>query len=890
MAPPALLRSLGMLGLMVLALLVGRAMRVPGTDFSLLWPAVGVAVWWMLGRRPMRVHALDATLLVLAVTAVSLATGAPAAVAVTFAFINLVHGVLGAVVLHRTGVVRRGLTGVGGVAAVLGTAVAAGVVSGALSAAAGALLYGSDPLATLKMITLRNVAGTFLPLLVVLAILRPRRFRELLGGDRRGEWVAAIAAGSLAYAVVFGILPGIPMAFSVMPLFVWFGVRLGLARTVALTAALGMASTVLTVGGQGTFSSVESPMIRSGVMQGFLVVSMLAGASLAASQESRNRAAAALAEAKATMTALIDAALVGNSVVIVEGEHVGRLVLPNPSLQRLLRTPPLPLPGAARAVEEATCWLSYLFPEDVPRVRAVLDDIASGSITEWSGELPHRRSDASIVWAQVHLSVLPSGLAPSGAPGAEWLVDGTDEAVDDAPPAAHKAAVVQFLDVTARRDAEEQLTHLALHDGLTGLPNRVLLRDRIELALAASERSGTYVALVFLDLDHFKSVNDSLGHDAGDLVLAEVARRLARVVRPTDTIARIGGDEFVACYPEVPGREEAEVLAERLLAAVTEPVWLGDRFVPVAASAGLTLSGYGDDAPTLLRQSDAAMYAAKRAGRGRVASFDQALEARANRHLTLSGELREALAKDQFVLHYQPIVDVATGAVTACEALVRWQHPHRGLLAPGDWLDVAEESDLIVQLGEWVLRRATQDMATVAETIRPLKVHVNVSGRQLARPGLVRQVATALSDSRLPAHLVVLELTETHLLEIHGSLLNDLGRLRQIGVELSVDDFGTGFSSLTQLVKLPIDSVKIDRSFVSGAAADPKAGAVVRGVLGMANALGLAVVAEGVETPAQAAFLERIGCPSAQGFLWSPAVDLQRLRALLADGTRLVPL
>jgi diguanylate cyclase (GGDEF)-like protein len=422
-----------------------------------------------------------------------------------------------------------------------------------------------------------------------------------------------------------------------------------------------------------------------------------------------------------------------------------------------------------------------------------------------------------------------------------------------------------------------------LHDELTGLPNRVLLRDRTELAIGMARRSRSQVALIYLDLDHFKSVNDTFGHDAGDEVLTVVAQRLRATLRPADTVARLGGDEFVACCPDITPRA-AEDLAERLVHAVSRPVPVGNRLVPVSISAGLTLSRAGDSAATLLTQGDTAMYAAKKSGRGHVQSYADELTARATRQVILVAELRDALDQEQFVLHYQPIVDIATGTIIACEALARWQHPTRGLLPPGEWLDVMEQSDLMIAFGEWVLRRACHDMASVAEQVHPLMVHVNVSGRQFEQAGMVDQVTAALRDSGLPSHLVVLELTETRLLEIHHSLLTDFERIHRLGLQIAVDDFGTGYSSLTQLVSLPVDQLKIDRSFVSAASDGERAGAVVRGILGMAEALGLSVIAEGVETPAQAAMMQDLGCVTAQGCLWSPPLELSRLQAMLSRG------
>ncbi|MEJ5866584.1 EAL domain-containing protein [Pseudokineococcus sp. 5B2Z-1] len=872
-------RSLGMAALLLAACLLGRYLRPEGTLFSLLWPAAGLVVWWFAARRPARVRAVDVVLLLVVVWSAHAVTGSSAALAAALAGVNLVHGLVGARALRwccrlpadgRLGLARPGR--------LLAASALAGGVSGLLSTAVGAAI-GLDVLSTLVQTSLRNTAGTFLVLVLVLALERPGGARELVSGPRLREWAVLVAAGLLTYLAAFAWLPQLPLAFSVFPMLAWSGSRMGLPRTAVLSVLLDVLAVAVAVLGDGVFfAGLSSLTARAAVVQIFLVLTVLVSVLLATSQEERARAVASLAQARAALAASIDAALIGNGVLVVDGAAAGRLMHPNPALQRLLGVPALDGGADGAAPAPGVSWLAHLRSEDVATVRRVLEEVAAATRDTWTGELAHVRADSSLVWAQVHLSALPSPVAPGLLAGAG------DRVALPAPGAPDERLVVaQFLDVTARKDAEAQLVHLALHDELTGLPNRVLLRDHVGLALAAAQRSGALVALVFLDLDDFKSVNDSLGHEAGDRVLRVTAQRLGEAVRASDTVARIGGDEFVVCCPEVDSAQHAEEVAARLLEAVGRPVLLDGRLVAVGASAGLTVSGAGDDAGELLRRSDTAMYAAKRSGRGRTAVFDRSLEARADRLVTLTAELREALVLDQFVVHYQPVVDLADDTITGCEALVRWRHPVRGLLPPGDWLDVAEGSDVVVRMGEQVLRRATADLAEVARTDRPLKLHVNVSGRQLAAAGLVDAVAGALEASGLPPHLVVVELTETHLLEVHGSLLADLSALHRLGVQVSVDDFGTGFSSLAQLVQLPVDGVKVDRSFVAGAVADDRARAVVRGVLGMAEALGLGVVAEGVEDPAQADLLRQMGCPSAQGYLWSPPVELETFRRLLHE-------
>ncbi|GAA4972417.1 putative bifunctional diguanylate cyclase/phosphodiesterase [Kineococcus glutinatus] len=420
---------------------------------------------------------------------------------------------------------------------------------------------------------------------------------------------------------------------------------------------------------------------------------------------------------------------------------------------------------------------------------------------------------------------------------------------------------------------QRRLREQALHDPLTGLPNRALLVDRIEHALAAGRRDDTRLALLVCDLDGFKQVNDSAGPGAGDALLAEVAKRLQHVVRPGDTVARLGGDEFALLCLDVDSEADARTIADRAVAAAAEPVSVPGGPHLLGVSVGLALSGVGSTAERLLVDADDAMYTAKRAGKGRAHLFDLAGRAAATRASVLLAEAAEGLERGEFVLHGQPVVDIVTGRATAVETLVRWQHPRRGLLLPGAFLETVEHSWLMVPLGRWVLDASCRMAAGwlgVLGADAPA-VHVNVSGRQLETGTLADDVEAALERHGLPGDKLVVELTETHVAVIDDALRADLARLRARGVRLAVDDLGTGYSALTSITELPVDVLKVDRSFVRDIAEDPSAAAVVRAVIGIGGALGLSVVAEGVETARQQEFLQAHGCDSAQGFLWSPA-------------------
>ncbi|MCW2622063.1 MAG: hypothetical protein JWL64_1665 [Frankiales bacterium] len=436
-------------------------------------------------------------------------------------------------------------------------------------------------------------------------------------------------------------------------------------------------------------------------------------------------------------------------------------------------------------------------------------------------------------------------------------------------------------DIGDRKRLELSLRHQALHDALTGLPNRTLLDDRMSHALTAAQALGRTVAVLFLDLDQFKVLNDAEGHAAGDAVLVEVAHRLRAAVRPQDTVARFGGDEFVVLC-ETGGLRTAHHLADRMHESLGHPFHTGGPARFLAASIGIAIAQADSTAQDLLRDADAAMYRAKDLGRGRTAVFDAAIRARASARLEATTALRRALTEGELRLHYQPVVDLSDERLLGFEALVRWQHPEHGLLGPGAFIPDAEETGLIVPLGEWVLRTAleqsTRWAATGAVPTPPLMA-VNVSARQLEEPHLAGMIAAALEASAFPPSALTLEITESVVMQDVLRNVQHLRALRDIGVHLSIDDFGTGYSSLVYLKRLPVTTLKIDREFVDGLGQDPHDSAIVAAVIALARALELRVVAEGVETPRQLAELRRLGCDAAQGFLFSrplPADEAER--------------
>ena len=445
-------------------------------------------------------------------------------------------------------------------------------------------------------------------------------------------------------------------------------------------------------------------------------------------------------------------------------------------------------------------------------------------------------------------------------------------------------------DISERKEFEATLEHQATHDPLTGLPNRALLLDRLEVSLARAQRFGTGVAVLFLDLDHFKVVNDSLGHTRGDELLIAAADRLKDALRQGgDTVARFGGDEFVILSEDLTAVTDAERIAQRVGQLLSEPFHLGDDEVFVTASTGIAFTVAPADAGDLLRDADAAMYQAKEHGRDRYEVFDRKMRAEAVDRLSIENSLRKAIERRELRIHYQPKIDLRTGAIIGAEALLRWEHPDRGLLLPGEFIRVAEESGLIVPIGRWVLDQAVrQAQRWQAEVpgLGPQYICVNLSRRQLGDPHLVDDVAAVLADTGIDPGLVDLEITESVLMDDVELAHRALTSLHELGVKLVVDDFGTGYSSLSYLQRFPVDLLKIDRSFVAGLGVNKGDTAIVTAVLSLAHALGMAAIAEGVETAEQLAELRRLGCDMAQGFYLARPQPAQAVADLLTQDRR----
>ncbi|MCU1450249.1 MAG: putative kDa protein in hypE 3region [Acidimicrobiales bacterium] len=495
-------------------------------------------------------------------------------------------------------------------------------------------------------------------------------------------------------------------------------------------------------------------------------------------------------------------------------------------------------------------------------VEMMIDETRSSSLRKtWEVEV--RRKDGSVIWVEQRLALI----------------------TDDSGQIAAVEGIAR--DVTARREAERQLSHQALHDSLTGLPNRRLLIDRIEQALARAGREGSRVAVVLLDLDRFKLVNDSWGHTAGDKVLTAVAGRLYAAVRAADTVARFGGDEFVVVREGVGGAWEAARFAERLAEAVDGQLEIEGEDVFVRASLGVTVGEGGDSAEALLRDADAAMYTAKERGRGRVELFDAEVSGRAESRLVAEAALRRAVEREEFVVMYQPIISVPTGRVVGAEALVRWDVPGGGRMSPTEFIPLAEETGLIVPLGQWVFDEACAQLRRWRDEELPVDtMSINLSARQLAAGSFAFGVSEAIDRYQLRPGWLSFEITESVLMEDVELSIESLVGLKALGVRLAVDDFGTGYSSLAYLKRLPLDSLKIDRAFVDGLGTDPNDSAIVAAVVAMAGALGLSVTAEGVETTQQLDELRRLECGYGQGYLFARPLSPPDFAALLRSSSR----
>jgi diguanylate cyclase (GGDEF)-like protein/PAS domain S-box-containing protein len=476
--------------------------------------------------------------------------------------------------------------------------------------------------------------------------------------------------------------------------------------------------------------------------------------------------------------------------------------------------------------------------------------------------------------------------------------DGQETAIEHSAAPIHDrqgnilGAVIVFRDVIVSRERRLQMLHLAEHDALTDLPNRLLLNDRLARSIALARRYGRRLAVLFLDCDRFKHINDTLGHAVGDQVLRSIAKRLSTCVRESDTVSRHGGDEFLILLSEVDQPEDAGLIAEKIVSSIAEPHLMAGHELQLTASVGIALYPEdGQDAQSLIMRADTAMYHAKNTGRNRVGFYRPDMEAPAIKRSSVESELRNALDKNEFELYYQPTIDLESGAIRGAEALMRWRHPEKGIVPPDQFIPAAEASGLIIPMGRWALREACRQAKAWQDSgLPPIPIAVNVSALQFRTPGFLEDVRRFLEESALPSQFLELELTESALMVDTASTTSLLEVLKQQGVVLKVDDFGTGPSSLSYLQRCPFDVLKIDQSFVADISPSPAGAPLVRAVIAMGKSLGCRIVAEGVETRHQFAYLRAEHCDEGQGYHFSPPVDAESFERLLSEAPFAIPM
>ena len=547
-----------------------------------------------------------------------------------------------------------------------------------------------------------------------------------------------------------------------------------------------------------------------------------------------------------------DYAAIGMALVSTEG----RWLQVNRSLCQIL--------GYTEEELLLTDFLSVTHPDDLPTALSNIGQLLKGKVQASQMEKRYIHKSGHEVWVHWSVSLVRDQYSKS----------------------VH--LIFQIQDITDRKLAEQQLHHDAFHDALTGLPNRALFMDHLKLAIARSRRHvTTKFAVLYLDLDRFKVINDSLGHTIGDQLLVGIADRLKQNLRPGDTVARLGGDEFTVLVEDITDETESIQVAERIQKELSVPFTLSGREVFTTVSMGIAPSATGyERAEDILRDADTAMYRAKSAGKARYEIFDKAMHARAINLLQMETDMRRALEREEFVLHYQPIVALENFRLRGFEALVRWQHPERGFISPMDFIPVAEETGMIVPLGEWVMREACRQMngwQRMFPLEHPLFITVNLSSKQFSQTTLISTFAMILQETGVKPHSVKLEITESVVMENIETATEMLRQLRSLGVKLAIDDFGTGYSSLSYLHRFPIDTLKIDRSFVTRMSENNENTEIVRTIVVLAQNLGMDVVAEGVETNEQLVILQKLGCENGQGYFFSKPVNADGAEKIIAE-------
>lgn len=678
--------------------------------------------------------------------------------------------------------------------------------------------------------------------------------------QQRYRYLAWCGVVSVSEIAIFGLVPAIAqqlslLAFLVLPLVIWTAMLFGNIGASLAVFGLSMIAVVATSLGYGPFHQVDA---QQGIVAlwVFMCTLTLVVLMITVLQSQRALTEQELRDSQAKLRAVVDGAL--DAVVTIDAE--GRLIEFNPAAERIF--------GHARA--------------DV-----MGKTLAEVMIPNYLREAHTNGHQQFIKTGHKHIFDRRLELVAVHADGHEFPVEVTITSLHD----KGLPLVTGFIrDITKRKQAEESIRNLAFFDSLTGLPNRRLLLDRMQQAMATSARSLTYGAVLFIDLDNFKALNDTRGHDVGDLLLIEVAKRIRQGVRAQDTVSRLGGDEFVVALEDLSmdvqqAASEARQVGEKILSEINRPYALQDQEHHSSSSLGMCLfKGYDVGLDELLKRADTAMYQAKASGRNTLRFFDSAMQAAIEGRVALESQLRHALIDQQLLLHYQPQVD-ADRRVFGVEALLRWQHPVRGMVGPVEFIPIAEEGGLIIPIGNWVIMTACEQLKRwegVAHA-QHLQMAVNVSARQFRQIDFVDEVKRALQVTGADPNLLKLELTESLVIDDIYDTVEKMGALQLMGVRFSMDDFGTGYSSLAYLKQLPLSQVKIDQSFVRDIAVDASDATIVQTIIVMSNTLGLNVIAEGVETEGQFELLKQYGCRQFQGYLFSRPIVLEALEQLLVE-------
>ena len=849
--PGFLLKLAGVAALYFVSGKFGLLFAFIGESVSLVWPPSGLALaaLLLLGRGAWPAVALGAFL-------VNATTDVPLLTAMGIALGNTLEAYAGAFMLERAGFDRR-LERLGDLVKLIVLGVLASTMVSASIGVASLVLGGAIPADAAATAWLGWWMGDMLGDLLITPLLLSLVIQSRLAWPTRRvlEFSGLFLVMALAALLAFGgsLSTGadrlLLFPFALFPLVVWASLRFSLLGATLSSLVVFVFAAWGASRGFGPFIGVISPRLQPTALWGSIVVLSGTLQILAAAFNERKLAQHEAVAADTRFYSLVEQSLVG-----IYFFQDGRLVYVNPTFAAIFGYTPQEIGGMSNPIE------TLVAEPDRSRVtQYILEQSGKGGgNVRFSFHGMHK--DGRCVDVDVHSREV------------EYR---------------HRTAVIGVaLDVTEQKASQERLNYLAYYDVLTKLPNRTLFMDRLHLAIAGAGRHGTMMALLFLDLDHFKGINDTLGHAIGDRLLQETAVRLQSCVRQTDTVARLGGDEFAIIQTDLLSVDGAQMLAQKIVESIAQPFMLDGHEVYTSTSIGVTIYPLEQASPEqLLKNADMAMYAAKAQGRNNFQFYSPAMNTEAHKHRDLQIGLRQALERSELKLHYQPKINLRSGEIVGAEALLRWGHPQLGFIPPLEFIPIAEESGLIVPVGEWVLKQACRDIkAWQLAGLPGLCVSVNLSAVQFKRQNLVEAVIQALRESDLEPRYLELEITESLLMQTGAATVDVLDSLRQLGIRISIDDFGTGYSSLNYLKHLPVDILKIDRSFIIDIPADASDVAITKAIISLSHHLELKVIAEGVETQEQARFLNENGCDEGQGIYFSKPLPADRFEALLSEG------